>query len=128
MGYVVAQWPPDAVYPGEVQKECPEAAEVIDLLIRGMRAQGPSPAGYRVKALGARLGGLWQVNLKIEKRQVRLLYAPYGQTIVLFRIHRKGSPQEQTRAYELARRRKRDYESRKQLTEQASHGGNRTVH
>jgi hypothetical protein len=48
--------------------------------------------------------------LKAEKRQVRLLYAPYDQTIVLFRIHKEGSPQEQSRAYELAKSRKGQYE------------------
>ena len=66
--------------------------------------------------------------LKVQKRQVRVLYAPYGQTIVLFRIHKKGSPQEQTRAYDLAKKRKQDHEFSKQLTEQATHDGHRTIH
>lgn len=109
MAYDVRQWP-SAVYPDEMIQECPEAEEVIDALIRNMRAQGPSPSGYNVKTLGAKLGGLWQINLKVVKRQVRILYAPYSQRIVLFRIHKKGSPQEQTRAYRLAMTRKREYE------------------
>lgn len=127
MAYDVRRWP-GSVYPGEVDAECPEALEVIDLLILRMKAQGPSPIGYRVKVLGARMGGLWQINLKVQKRQVRVLYAPYGQTIVLFRIHKKGSPQEQTRAYDLAKKRKQDHEFSKQLTEQATHDGHRTIH
>jgi hypothetical protein len=89
-------------YPGEVDSECPEAGAIIDALIRNLALQGPVPAGYRVKPLGKRQQGLWQINLKVEKRQVRILYAPYGETIVLFRIHKKGSPQEQERAYGLA--------------------------
>jgi hypothetical protein len=118
----VLQWP-NSVY-GEIDSECPEAKEDIDALIYIMGAQGPSPAGYEVKTLGRTKGGLWQINLKVEKRQVRLLYAPYGQTIVLFRIHKKGSPQEQQRAYELAMKRKREYEALRK----ASHDGNRTQH
>src|SRR5262249_30652677 len=111
--YDVRQWP-SSVYPGEVDSECPEARAVIDVLLRNMQAEGPSPEGYQVKALGKKKSGLWQVNLKVEQRQIRVLYAPDGQQIILFRIHRKGSPQEQNRAYELAQTRKREYERRKQ--------------
>lgn len=102
---------PASVYPGEGDSECPEAKATIDVLIRTLRLQGPSPSGYAVKTLGRKLGGLWQINLKVAKRQVRVLYAPYGQTIVLFRIHKKGSPQEQRRAYKLAMTRKSEYEA-----------------
>jgi hypothetical protein len=113
MPYTVRQWPP-SVYPGEIHSECPEALEVIDALLGTMRREGPSPEGYSFKPLGKQKGGLWQINLRVEKRQVRILYAPDGQDIILFRIHKKGSPQEQKRAYELAQRRKREYEHRKQ--------------
>ena|ERR1051325_5834651 len=122
MAYDVRQWP-DTVYPGEVSREGPEALEVIDALLLSMSREGPSPSGYSVKTLGAKKGGLWQANLKHDKRQIRLLYAPYGQTIVLFRIHKKGSPQEQQRAYELAIKRKALYERERQ-----HHGRNRTFH
>lgn len=124
MAHTVLQWP-SSVYPGEVDDECPEAKAVIDALILNLGKQGPSPEGYRVKPLGQKVGGLWQINLKVEKRQVRVLYAPYEKTIVLFRIHKKGSPQEQTRAYQLAQKRKREYE---QKNEQAYHDRNRTIH
>lgn len=109
MAYEVLQFP-DSVYPREVRDECPEAEADIAILIRVMRAQGPRPEIYSFKPLGKKRGGLWQINLKIEKRQIRILYAPYGSTIVLFRIHKKSSPQEQERAYELAMRRKSEFE------------------
>lgn len=109
MAHDVRQWPSN-VYPGEVDRECPEARAGVAVLLLNLQAHGPSPPGYAVKTLGRKKHGLWQINLKIEKRQVRVLYAPFGQTIVLFRIHKKGSPQEQTRAYELAGKRKREFE------------------
>jgi hypothetical protein len=111
MPYSVNQWP-TGVYPDEIRAECPEAEATIDVLIGRMKNVGPSPDGYQVKSLGKKRGGLWQINLKVEKRQVRILYAPYYDVIVLFRIHKKSSPQEQERAYELARKRKREYEQR----------------
>lgn len=110
MAYAVLRYPA-SVYPGEVEAECPEAKAVIDVLLMVMGREGPSPAPYPVKTLGQKNHGLWQINLKVKKRQVRILYAPYGQSIVLFRIHKKGSPQEQQRAYELAGRRKREFEA-----------------
>jgi hypothetical protein len=112
MAHDVRQWP-ESVYPGEADDECPEAIAVLDTLLLNLQSQGPAPPGYKVKNLGKKRSGLWQINLKVEKRQVRVLYAPYGNTIVLFRIHKKSSPQEQTRAYELAAERKSQYEFRK---------------
>jgi hypothetical protein len=127
MPHDVRQWP-DSVYPGEVRDECPEAETVIDTLILNLRCEGLSPEGYRAKNLGKRMGGLWQINLKVEKRQVRVLYAPYGNTIVLFRIHKKGSRQEQQRAYGLAQQRKRDYEAARAKLQRGSDDGSRTYH
>lgn len=124
MAHRVLQWP-SSVYPGEVRAECPEAEAIIDTLLLNLAAHGPSPDGYRVKVLGATKRGLWQINLKVEGRQIRVLYAPYGQTVVLFRIHKKGSPQEQSRAYDLAVNRKREYE---RLVAQVRHDGNRSIH
>ncbi len=113
MPYDVLQWPV-TVYPGEADAECPEAKPDIMVLIRRLAAAGPSPDGYAVKTLGSKRDGLWQINLKIQKRQVRILYAPYGKKIVLFRIHRKSSSQEQERAYVVAQKRKREYEAQSQ--------------
>lgn len=110
MNYEVLNWP-ETVYPGEVESECPEADAVLAVLILELERQGPSPLQYAVKTLGKKNSGLWQINLKVSGRQIRVLYAPYGQKIVLFRIHKKSSPQEQDRAYSLAAKRKREYES-----------------
>src|SRR5271155_3161763 len=108
MPYTVKRYPA-SVYPEEAQAECPEAMPEVEVLITAMQRQGPSPAGFAVKTLGKGKGGLWQVNLKVEKRQIRILFAPYDTDIVWFRIHKKSSPQEQQRAYDLAMRRKREY-------------------
>jgi hypothetical protein len=127
MPYDVQRWP-NGVYPGELEDECPEARETIDVFILQMRRHGPSPAGYDVKTLGKKLDGLWQLSLKVKKRQVRVLYAPYGAAIVIFRIHKKGSPQEQQRAYRKAMVRKREYEEAKRFAERSSNDGNCTIH
>jgi hypothetical protein len=128
MSYDVLQWPA-TVYPGEVRHECPEAEPVIDALILQIRREGPSPSGYGVKTLGNKLGRLWQINLKVgQGRQVRILYAPYGQKVVLFRIHKKSSKSEQQRAYELAMERKREYEEAMRKVEISNRDGNRTTH
>ena len=124
MTHSVLQWP-GTIYPGEVRAECPEAEAVVDALILELGRQGPQPAGYNVKNLGHKLGGLWQINLKVEKRQVRILYAPYKDRIVLFRIHKKGSPQEQKRAYDLAQKRKAAFEESERKNKR---DGNRTIH
>jgi hypothetical protein len=110
MAYELLQWP-DTVYPGEVQSECPDALPVIDALLRNIQTHGPSPDGYQVKNLGQRMSGLWQINLRVRNQQVRVLYAPYDKQIVLFRIHKKTSPQEQMRAYDLGQKRKREFEA-----------------
>ena len=123
-----AQHYPATVYPDEIVRECPEARPVIDVLIRRMREVGTQPDGYQVKNLGKRHGGLWQANLKVQKRQVRLLYAPYGAEIVIFRIHKKGSPQEQERAYALARTRKRDFETQRAGGSRSQNDPHRTIH
>jgi hypothetical protein len=127
MGYETLQWPA-TVYPGEADDECPEAIPTLDQLLLSLQRDGPSPSGYAVKTLGKARNGLWQINLKVEKRQVRVLYAPYDKTIVLFRIHKKSSPQEQERAYVLAASRKSEYEFEKAKLERVSHGGNSTSH
>jgi hypothetical protein len=109
MPHELRQWPSD-VYPGEA-KEFPEAAVDIDTALLELHRQGPSPLGYHVKNLGKKKGGLWQLNLKVQRRQIRILYAPYRDTIIVFRIHKKSSPQEQAAAYDLAMARKKAAEN-----------------
>lgn len=105
MPHDLRQWPPN-VYPGEID-EFPEARADIDAALLELHRQGPSPLGYIVKNLGKAKNYLWQLNLKVTRKQIRILYAPYGQTIVVFRIHKKGSPQEQQHAYGIAMTRKK---------------------
>jgi hypothetical protein len=126
MPYNTKQYPPDTVYPHEITDECPEAREEIDQFLRELSAEGPSPEGRDIKSLGKKKAGLWQANLKVARRQIRILYAQYGHDIVLFRIHNKGSPQEQQRAYDLAVKRKNEHDAL--LKKKANHDGNRTVH
>ena len=129
MRYTIRQWPSGGVYPDEINRECPEALEIIDVFLMSMMEHGPSPPGYpKIKTLGQKHEGLWQANLKVARKQVRILYAPYGNEIVLFRIHKKSSQPEQDRAYELATKRKREYERARKINEQTSHDGSRTLH
>jgi hypothetical protein len=122
MAYEVRQ-SPASVYPGEIDAECPEAREAIDVLLREMGQFGVALEGYQIKPLGKPKGHLWQINLKIEKRQVRILFAPYNQRLILFRIHKKGSPQEQQRAYALAMKRKKDFEALEKANEKKARNG-----
>ena len=101
---------PSTVFPGEAEGECPEAVGAILELIQAMQAEGPNPLGYGAENLGQGVHGLWQINLKVQKRQVRILYAPDGDKIILFRIHKKSSAAEQRRAYAVAGKRKAEYE------------------
>jgi hypothetical protein len=111
MAYQVHQWPPKTVYPGEAM-QFPEAKVMIDVLIQvRFRQDGPRPLGYSFKPLGKQLDGLWQINLKVKRRQIRILYAPYDQTITVFHIHKKASRQDQQNGYAVARRRKQQYEA-----------------
>jgi hypothetical protein len=95
-----------------------------------MEQQGPSPPGYSFKNLGKSKGSLWQINLKVKTRQVRVLYAPYKDRIVLFRIHKKSSAAEQQRAYALAMKRKAEYEEKMKALEARArtHVGSSTLH
>jgi len=127
MSYSIGKYP-ETVYPNEMSSECPEAVAAIDVLFIQMRRYGPNPPGYSIKTLGKRHNGLWQLNLKVEKRQVRLLYAPYGNDIVFFRIHKKSSPQEQERAYALAARRKAEFERIGESMAGLSRETSRTIH
>ena len=93
----------------------PDAKVEIDLALLRLQVDGPSPLGYKVKTLGKSKGQLWQLNLKVNKQQIRILYAPYGNRIVIYRIHKKSSEQEQERAYSDAMRRKKEAELKMKL-------------
>lgn len=105
MSYELRQWPGN-VYPGECA-EFPDAQADIDVALRALQRDGPQSEEFSFKTLGKAKGYLWQINLKVRKKQIRILYAPYNRTmIIVFHIHKKSSPQEQQRAYEKAMRRK----------------------
>src|SRR6266508_3478514 len=108
MSHRLQQWPA-SVYPAEAN-EFPEAMEEIDLALRNLERYGPSPEGYQIKNLGKAKGYLWQMNIRVRGRQIRILYAPYSDVIIVFRIHKKSSPQEQQQAYHLAMKRKAEAE------------------
>jgi hypothetical protein len=108
MAHELKQWPAD-VYPAETE-EFPEAGADIETALRELQRQGPSPLGYQVKNLGTK-NGLWHLNLKVRHGQIRILYAPYKGFIVVFKIHKKGSPHEQQAAYQIAMARKKAAEN-----------------
>jgi hypothetical protein len=124
MAHALRQWPPD-VYPDETH-EFPEAAADIDEALRQLQRQGPSPLGFTAKNLGKSKDYLWQLNLRVQRKQIRILYAPYKTEIVVFRIHKKGSPQEQRRAYVVAMARKKQAEQL--MKPGGTHVGNLTLH
>lgn len=105
MLYKLYQWPA-SVYPGEAD-EIPDAKVDIDVALNSLKQFGPQRAEYGAKNLGKQKAYLWQINFKVNRKQIRILYAPYAEAIVVFRIHTKTSPQEQKHAYELAVKRKK---------------------
>lgn len=109
MTHKLRQWPA-SVYPKEAN-EFPTALEQIDVALLAFARYGPAPEGHNIKPLGKTQCSLWQLNIKVPGHQIRLLYAPYGDVIVVFRIHKKSSPQEQRREYKLACKRKKEAES-----------------
>jgi hypothetical protein len=88
----------------------PEAKPNIDAALRALAKFGPMREEYGAKNLGQSKGGLWQLGFKVNRKQIRILYAPYKDVIVIYCIHPKTSPQEQERAYERAMKRKREAE------------------
>ena len=110
MAWWLRQWP-GSVYPKEAN-DLPDAAPEIDAALRALSRNGPKLEEYGAKCLGQSQDGLWQLGFKVNRKRIRILYAPYGDVIVVFRIHPKTSPQEQERAYTLARERKKQAERR----------------
>lgn len=103
--YVLKQWP-TKVYEKEIDPVW-RAQAVIDVLLSKMRSDGPNPPGYKSKHHGKQFAYIWQINLKVDQRQIRILYAQYGLYIVILHIHKKSSPQEQTAGYAAAVARKK---------------------
>ena len=123
MAHELKQWPA-SVYPDETE-EFPEAGADIDTALLELHRQGPSPLGYDAKNLGKAKSSFWQLNLKVQCKQIRILYAPYKDFIVVFKIHKKGSPQEQQAAYQVAMVRKKAAED---FMKGGMHVGALTIH
>ncbi|WOH55296.1 type II toxin-antitoxin system RelE/ParE family toxin [Bradyrhizobium sp. BWC-3-1] len=104
MAYDIRQWP------ASVKKEIadlPVAAEAAVLvMLREMRSSGPMPEEYKVKPLRSHLHGIKQVNMKINREQIRVLFMTTGPQIVLLHVFKKTSPQIETRGYDKALDRK----------------------
>jgi phage-related protein len=103
---------PERVSKKEIEKlETAPKAEVKAAL-RDMQRFGPSPEGRNVKNLGKDVGYLWQMNLKANREQIRILYFPHGASdIVIVSVFMKTSPQEQEREYKNAVKRRGDAEN-----------------
>lgn len=110
MAWWLRQWPA-SVYPREAD-DLPDEKPDIDAALRALSRFGPQREEYGAKCLGQGQDGLWQLGFKVNRKRIRILYAPYGDVIAIFRIHPKTSPQEQERAYALARDRKKQAERR----------------
>ncbi len=104
--YELNQWPESVYLDAEKGFMVAAIQAKVDLFLDSVRKEGPSPEAFSCKNLGKKLGGLWQANLKVNRLQIRVLYAPYRRKIVVFLIHKKTSKQEQERAYKLAMKRK----------------------
>ena len=104
--YTLKKWP-NNVYPGEIDVTW-NAAVTIDVFLNEVMSQGPAPLGYKTKHHGKAMRSIWQLNLKVKGRQIRVLYAQYDKVIVLLHIHKKSSPQEQQAGYALAIARKKE--------------------
>ena len=103
--FVLKQWS-DRVREKEVDPVW-RADAAIDVLLNRMRSEGPKPLGYKWNHHGKKLSYIWQINLKVEQRQIRVLFANYGLYIVILHIHKKSSTQEQAAGYVTAIRRKK---------------------
>lgn len=102
--YSLKQYPP-RVYEKEIDPVWRAQAK-LDVLFEQMKKEGPQPLGYKSKHHGQRLASIWQINLKVEGRQIRVLYAQYDKILVILHIHKKSSPQEQQAGYATAKARK----------------------
>jgi len=104
--YVLKKWP-NKVYPGEVDPTW-SAGPVIDVFLNEVRKHGPAPLGYNTKHHGKKMLYIWQLNLKIKGRQIRVLYGQYDNIIVFLHFHKKSSAQEQRAGYKIAVERKKE--------------------
>lgn len=87
------------------------ARTAVFVMLREMQREGPHPSTYSTKPLPRHLHGLTQANLKINREQIRVIYAVYGTRIVVLSVFKKTSPQVERREYETALARKKTVEA-----------------
>lgn len=102
---------PERVSTKEINGLAKDLKIEVKAALRDMQRFGPRPEGRDVKTLGKQIGQLWQMNLKVNREQIRILYFPNGTAeIVLVSVFTKTSPQEEDREYERAVRRRAEAE------------------
>lgn len=111
MAYDLKCWP-DSVSRKEINDLPTGARAEVKVALRELQRFGPSPPARTVKNLGKAKDGLWQLNLKVNREQIRLLYFPWGgRIIVVLSVFKKTSKLQQ-REYETAMQRKKEAERR----------------
>ena len=105
MPYELKQWP--SSIQNEVEELPTEAKASVLVMLRGMSQRGPWLPEYKIKPLPRHLHGLNQVNLRNKKEQIRVLFFVSGNMVVIVRVFKKTSPQEEQQAYKLAAARMR---------------------
>ncbi|MCR6646486.1 MAG: type II toxin-antitoxin system RelE/ParE family toxin [Terricaulis sp.] len=103
---------PDSVGKKEIKGLPAEARAEVASVIRDLATYGPEPPAREAKTLkGKHLKGLWQLSLKVNKEQIRLVYFVWGETIiVVVSVFKKTSPQLQVREHSTAAERKKTAE------------------
>lgn len=103
---------PDAVGRKEIKNLPIEARAEVASAIRDLATYGPEPPARETKTLkGKHLKGLWQLSLKVNKEQIRLVYFVWGEAIiVVVSVFKKTSPQLQDREHATAAERKKTAE------------------
>jgi len=101
MPYTIHQWP-GSLQKDEIDALPVDASEAVLVMLREMRARGPFLEEYKIKALPKKLHGLRQANLKINKEQIRVLFAVFDSKIVVLHAFKKTSPQVEQRGYRKA--------------------------
>ena len=101
MAYTILQWPA-SVQRKEINELPEDAAVAILVWLRAMARNGPILEEYKTKRLSDHLHGLIQLNMKINKEQIRVLYFVRSTQIVIVHAFKKTSPQIETKGYEVA--------------------------
>jgi len=109
MAFTIHQWPAN-IQRKEIEGLPSQAATAVLVMLRAMSTAGPQPEEYATKQLGKRLRGLIQANMRINKEQIRVLYAVFGNKIFVLHVFKKTSQQIEDRGYERAIGRKKTVE------------------